>query len=156
MFLQGLDTIRSQKCRGVASYQDLEANTDLLYNKSSDIFSLGCVIFEIWQGTYLLRYSSYCFKKNQENEREEYAKVVSEGRILNIKDLTWPFVDAPRIPLATIVQRSMIKPCPLVLDMIQPRMDRITIEQVLTSGIMTHLRQELDMKKWNLDEGILS
>lgn len=133
----------------MAGYQDFEANDRGLYSKASDMFSFGCVLFEIWTGACLLKYRCNLPKLLEERE---YCRAYQKGRVVKLKIEDAPWLDSKRIQLkeraAVIGQLAGV-----LLSLIDERVNRITAEGFMTHKAVEKERQILVSKGWKLDNG---
>ncbi len=134
-------------------YQDVESNRDCTYCKYSDVFSMGCLLFEIWTGDYLLRYSCN-FEKNKEREIKEYIKALQDGRISEISRLVYPYDGATRTKLPVRIRNA----CPRWLVLLSSmtavqRKDRETAEYYTQCGAIKMMRSRLEEMHCKLENG---
>lgn len=113
---------------------------------------MGCIVYEIWTGQFLLRYNHKF--DNLELERNEYITALQSGKIHGIGSLKYPYQDAPRVTLTERLRRNcprLIQPISLMTALV--RKDRETAGYFLRCETIQGERNMLEREHWNLDNG---
>ncbi len=116
---------------------------------------MGCLLFEIWAGKYLLRYSCN-FENSVEREIQEYIKALQNGRICKINLFNYPYDGATRVKLSVRIKNACPRWFILINFMTElRRQDRKIADYFVQCGAIKTMRDRLVQISFKVDNGMV-